>query len=483
MRCLNNVKGNVGAALISGSFAAIMWKMSDRSQRILIVDDEPNMLHMLSAILKQDGYEPVCAQSASEALELASREAFDFILSDVRMPGMDGIQLVEHLAGRDIDVIVILMSAYGNTELALEAMRKGAYDYISKPFKTDEVVLTLRKAAERERLRREVVRLKRRILRTEGGARMVVESPAMKAVLRTVRQVAPFDSAVLITGDSGTGKELAAREIHRLSPRSEASFFAVNCAAIPGGLLESELFGHARGAFTGADSEQAGLFEEADGGTLLLDEIGAMDVSLQAKLLRVLDNGEIRRVGETGKRRVSVRILAATNEDLEDAMGKGLFRNDLYYRLNVVHIHVPPLTERKEDIIPLVEHFVSMFNRKMGLKIERLEREAQDALLGYGWKGNVRELRNVIERAMILTSGEAITLESLPHDIRVVGGPALPEPHDEETLSLKTSYKELERTLISRALNRTGGNRSQAAGLLEISYPSLLQKIKEYGLL
>jgi two-component system response regulator AtoC len=456
--------------------------MAGKALKILVVDDEPNMLHMLSTILRQDGFDPSCAQNAQEALELAADNDFDFILSDVRMPGMDGIQLVEELARRGSRAIVILMSAYGNTDLALEAMRKGAYDYISKPFKTDEVVLTLRKAAERERLRREVVRLKRRLSRVEESPEIVAKSPAMKAVLQTVRQVAPFDSAVLITGESGTGKEVTAREIHRCSQRAEGPFVPLNCSAIPSGLLESELFGHAAGAFTGAKDEKPGLFEEADGGTLFLDEIGAMDASLQAKLHRALDSGEIRRVGETLKREVSVRILAATNEDLKAAIADGRFRSDLYYRLDVLRIHLPPLAERKEDIIPLVEHFVTIFNRKMGLKITGLTREAQDALLNYSWKGNVRELQNVVERAMILAEGEVITPEDLPSDILAAAGPSIPEVMDQGTLSLKKASRELEKALIMKALNRTGGNRSHAALLLEISYPSLLQKIKEYGI-
>ena len=457
--------------------------MQEQLPKILIVDDEPNMLHMLSSILKQDGFEPRCAGSAQQALELAESDRFDFILSDVRMPGMDGIQLLERLRGRGIDTIVILMSAYGSVELALDAMRKGAYDYISKPFKADEVVLTLRKASERERLRREVVRLRRRLLRIEGNPEIVVKSPPMKAILDAVHQVARSDSAVLITGESGTGKEMMAREIHRCSPRSRGAFVAVNCGAIPAALLETELFGHTRGAFTGAYDEKPGLFEEADGGTLLLDEIATMEPSLQVKLLRILDTGEMRRVGETVPRHVSVRILAATNVDPDVAMENGLFRKDLYYRLNVMHIEVPPLRERKEDIIPLVEHFVDIFNKKMGLKISHISRDAREALLKCPWKGNVRELQNVVERAMILTVGDAITLECLPSDIRVSdrGGPILQA--EEETMSLKKASKALEKTLISRALNRTGGNRSQAAQVLEISYPSLLQKIKEYGLL
>ncbi len=456
--------------------------MSDQTHKILIVDDEPNMLHMLSSILKQAGFEPACAEDARRALELVEKEDFDFVLSDVRMPGMDGIQLVETLRKRQIDSIVILMSAYGNIDLALEAIRKGAYDYISKPFKTDEVVLTLKKAAERERLRREVVRLKRRLLRSESNPEIVAKSRVMRSLLETARQIAAFDSSVLITGESGTGKELFARDIHGRSQVSQGPFVPVNCGAIPGHLLESELFGHARGAFTGAFEAKAGLFEEADGGTLFLDEIGAMEFSLQVKILRAIETGEIRRIGETADRKVSVRILAATNEDLGPAMDRGSFRRDLYYRLNVVQIHLPPLRERKEDIVPLVEHFVSFYNKKMTKAVVRIRREAQEALLSYSWKGNVRELQNVIERAMILTASDAITLESLPHDIRVsiskVPGFVTPE----DTLSLKKASKELEKNLILRALNRTAGNRSQAATLLEISYPSLLQKIKEYGI-
>jgi len=440
------------------------------------------MLHMLSAVLQQDGFDPYTADTGHKALELVSAENFDFILTDVRMPGMDGLQLLENIRERGIDVIVIVMSAYGNIELALEAIRKGAYDYISKPFKTDEVVLTLRKASERERLRREVVHLRRRLLRTEQGPEIIANSREMKEVLEQARHVAPFEASVLLTGESGTGKELLAKEIHRCSPRSQGPFVAINCGAIPDGLLESELFGHTAGAFTGASADKPGIFEEAEGGTLLLDEIGCMNVALQVKLLRALDSGEIRRVGETATRKISARILAATNENIEAAIENGQFRSDLYYRLNVMHIHVPPLRERKQDILPLMEHFVNILNKKTGLKIRGITSEAQEALLNYSWKGNVRELQNVVERAMILAEGDSINLDSLPYDIRMAKTKTPICLDADETLSIKKASKELEKSFITRALNRTGGNRSQAAALLEISYPSLLQKIKDYGI-
>ncbi|MFH1117904.1 MAG: sigma-54 dependent transcriptional regulator [Pseudomonadota bacterium] len=473
---------NSGDAILIQSRLTYDREMSGKLPRILIVDDEPNMLHMLSAVLKQDGFDPECADSAERALDTASRGGFDFILSDVRMPGMDGVQLLEQLRKKGIDTMVILMSAYGTIDLALEAIGKGAYDYISKPFKSDEVVLTLRKAAERERLRKEVLLLKKRLSSLETSSQIIAHSEALQAVLRMAHRVADFDSSVLITGESGTGKELVAREIHNRSPRSQGAFVGINCAAIPRDLLESELFGHMRGAFTGAEADKAGIFEEAEGGTLLLDEIGSMDAALQVKILRALDGGEIRRVGENKVRRTSVRILAATNEDLSAAMENGSFRRDLYFRLNVMHLHIPPLRERKEDIVPLVEHFVSSLNKKMGLKIRHITREARDALLAYEWKGNVRELQNVVERAMILAGGDFISLETLPHDIRS-GGPHIRQlPGKEETISLKKAVKELERVLIAKALNRSGGNKSRAADLLEISYPSLLNKIKEHGL-
>ncbi len=450
---------------------------------VLIVDDEPNMIHMLTTMLTKAGFQVSAAETGKDALVLDSENRFDFILSDVRMPGMDGVQLLERLRKQGSDAVIIIMSAYGGVDLALEAIRKGAYDYISKPFKSDEVILTLKKASERERMRRELVHLKRRLKRTEGTSQIVGVSDSMKRVIGAIDQIASSDATVLITGESGTGKELVAREIHQRSKRSQGPFVAVNCGAISTDVLESELFGHVKGAFTGADSERIGLFEEADQGTLLLDEIGATDPGVQVKLLRAIEESKIRMVGSNANRPISVRLIAATNENLEEALKIGTFREDLFYRLNVVHIHTPPLRERPEDIIPLVEFAVSKFNEKLGLKVERISSEAKDLLTQWQWKGNVRELQNVIERAMILCNSSQIDVADLPREMgQFPENLTLNSEDDEESLSVKKGVKDLERRLIKKALNRTCGNRSKAAQVLEISYPSLLQKIKEYGL-
>ncbi len=448
--------------------------------KILIVDDEPNMLHMLSVLLSEDGFVCACAKNAKEALAVVAEQRFDFILSDVRMPGMDGLKLLETLKSLGVDSLVILMSAYGSMDLVLEAIRKGAYDYISKPFKTDEVALTFRKAAERERLRREVVRLSSVLKRFSGESRFVVKSPPMKLLMNVAQQAAKSDAPILITGESGVGKEVLAHEIHRMSARGDCPLVPINCGAIPQNLLESELFGFKKGAFTSATESKLGLLEEAEGGAVFLDEIATMSPALQAKLLRTLDSGEFRRLGETTLRHVNVRIIAATNEDVEAAIQKGLFRSDLYYRLAVFQLVVPPLRERREDIPALLSHFVQMYNSKLKRRVTGISNKAQEALFAHPWKGNVRELGNVIERAMILTEGQTIELEALSLKIAPGADHAKIDPVF-PTLSLKSAYRQVERELISRALDETRGNRSQAALLLEISYPSLLQKIKELG--
>jgi two-component system response regulator AtoC len=379
------------------------------------------------------------------------------------------------------DTTVIVMSAYGSHDLAIEAMKAGAYDYLGKPFRPDEVLLVLRKAEERERLRRENVLLRKEMERR--GPQLVAEGPAMKEVLRVVQKVAPAPTTVLIEGESGTGKELIARALHALSPRAERPFVAVNCGAIPETLIESELFGHAKGAFTDARSAKRGLFEEADGGTLLLDEVGELPLPVQPSLLRVLQEGEVRRVGDNRATRVDVRVLAATNRDLAAHVQQGRFREDLYYRLNVVGIRLPALRERQDEIPLLAERLLARHGERIGVPARRLSARALEALRRYRWPGNVRELENALERALVLSEDEEIGPESLPEAVqRAVDPEPLPPQLDPDDLSVKRAQRVLEADLIRRALERTGGNRTRAAELLELSPRALLYKIREYGL-
>jgi two-component system, NtrC family, response regulator AtoC len=363
---------------------------------------------------------------------------------------------------------------------ALEAMRRGAYDYISKPFNADEVILTLRKAEEREQLRREVAWLRRAVGALPGFQDVIARSEGMREVVDLASRVAPFPSTVLITGESGSGKEAIARAIHKASPRAQKPFVAVNCGAIPENLLESELFGHEKGAFTGADRARVGVFEEADGGTLFLDEIGELGQTLQVKLLRVLQERTIRRVGGTGERSVDVRVLTATARDLVEEVKGGRFRDDLYYRINVVQVHVPPLRTRPEDIPPLAQHFLERHARRLGIPVPPLPPELLPVLASYPWPGNVRELENALERTLVV-SGGVPTAEHLPPHIR--SGRELFEVRDDgDDLSVKRRLPALERSLIERALKRCGGNRTRAAEILELSVRALSYKIQDYGL-
>jgi two-component system, NtrC family, response regulator AtoC len=372
------------------------------------------------------------------------------------------------------------MSAYGDDDAALEAIRRGAYDFIAKPFRADQVLLVVRKAIEREGLRREVAQLHDELVALRAPSGIVGRSPKIAQAIALADKVARHPSTVLITGESGTGKELIARHIHDASPRASRPFVAVNCAAIPESLLESELFGHAKGAFTGATAERQGLFEEAHDGTLFLDELGDLPVPLQVKLLRALQEGEVRRVGDNASRSVDVRLVAATARDLEADVADGRFRADLYYRINVVRIHLPALRERAEDIPELVRHFVDRFNRRLGLRVTGVTAAAMRALVEYPWPGNVRELENVVERAMVLTDGPQLDVEQLPTlSAPVSRSDGATSPLD---LSVKRRTDELERTLIREALERTRGNRTRAAKLLDLSHRALLYKIRDYGL-
>jgi len=450
--------------------------------RILIIDDDAGLRKSLTLILGDADYEVIQAENGERGLEVAAREMPDLILCDIRMPSMDGMTFLERYQEDGGEALVLMMTAYGSVELAVDAMKKGAYDYIPKPFGADEVLLTVRKAVEREQLRQEVGRLRNEVRVERRYGEIVAGSAAMRKALEVAGKVARHSSSVLLTGASGTGKELVARLVHGESPRSRRPFVPVNCGGIPEQLLESEFFGHVKGAFTGADRDKEGLFEAADGGSLFLDEVGELPATLQVKLLRALQEQEVRRVGDTGTRSVDVRIISATNRDLEEAVELGEFRQDLYYRLAVVPIHLPQLRNRAEEIPELVQHILGRQTARMGIDVDGVEPEAMEVLLEYPWPGNVRELENVLERALILTEGPRIRLEDLPESVR------MPPPDtpllglDGEDLSVKRQGARLEKHLMEVALDRTGGNKTQAAELLDLSPRALRYKVKEYGL-
>ncbi|MDT8436369.1 MAG: sigma-54 dependent transcriptional regulator [Gemmatimonadota bacterium] len=453
--------------------------------RILVVDDDAGLRRTAALILEDEGYAIATAADGPAGLEKAAEWSPDLILCDVRMPGMDGLEFLEAHAASGAGGRVLIMTAYGGQDLAIEAIRKGAWDYIDKPFAPEALLLRVRIAEEHARKDREIRRLRREVRVERRQGEIVVASAGMRKAVELAERVAPHPTTVLVTGESGTGKELIARLIHHNSDRRERELVAVNCGAIPEQLLEAELFGHVKGAFTGAASDRTGIFEEANGGTLLLDEVGDLPASLQMKLLRALQEGEIRRVGESKPRRVDVRIVAATARDLESDVQAGTFRTDLYYRINVVRVHLPPLRHRRDDVAVLAGHFVATYNERLGLSIEGITPEAMKALTSYSWPGNIRELENVIERAMVLCAGEKIGLDDLPtlvrdpssEQVRAIGGGL-----SSDELSVKKHTAELERTLIGRALEVTEGNRTRAAELLDLSYRALLYKIRDYGL-
>ena len=450
--------------------------------KLLIIDDDAGLRKSVGLILGDAGYEVLNAADGEEGLAVAQRTRPDLILCDVRMPRIDGLEFLARHRQAGLDSLVLIMTAYGSLELAVQAMKHGAYDYLPKPFGADEVLLTVRKAEERERLRREVGRLREEVRADMRFGEIVARSPAMTRALELARKVARHDSPVLVTGASGTGKELVARLIHREGDRAAGPFVPVNCGAIPETLLESEFFGVMRGAFTGADRDRAGLFESAEGGTLFLDEVGELPVQLQVKLLRALQEREVRRVGGTENKTVDVRIVAATNRDLREAVANGGFREDLYYRLAVVPIHLPPLAERSEEIPDLVHHLLGRHARRLGVNVTGIDPDAMQILLAYSWPGNIRELENVLERALVVTEGSRVTAADLPEAVRVPnpGGPI--GRFRDDDLSVKRQTAELERFLIQRALERASGNRTVAAEMLELSPRALRYKIQDYGL-
>ncbi|OEU66197.1 MAG: histidine kinase [Desulfovibrio sp. S3730MH75] len=458
--------------------------MEKHLKSLLVIDDEPNMRHMLTALLKRHGYAVFEAGDGRRGLQLLQEQLFDFVLCDVRMPEMDGLAFLQKAKEFSPLATIIMMSAYGMIEDAVQAMKLGAYDYIAKPFKEDEILLVLQKAEERSKLIEENKSLKKKIAQAtalKGFGSMVGKSQAMLGIFALATKVAPYNTTVLVTGESGTGKELVARGVHQLSHRKDGPFIAVNCGAIPENLLESELFGYVKGSFTGAVHDKPGLFEEAAAGTLFLDEIGEMPLAMQVKLLRVLQEHEIRRIGSSQNRSVDVRIIAATARNLGQMVTEKRFREDLFYRLNVVNICLPPLRGRRDDLLPLCGHFTRKMNDRLGKQVMDISPKAMELIMRYDWPGNVRELENVIERAVILAENTTILPENLPESFGSISKNRRINDFL-GTYSLKKAKVIMEEKLIARAMEASGGNKSKASKMLEVSYPSLLSKLKQYNL-
>ena len=451
---------------------------------ILLIDDESNMIDMLSAFLRKEGYKVISADNGRKGIEQAEQIEFDFILCDLKMPVMDGLQFLMEAKARKIDAAIIMMSAFATVDTAVQAMKVGAYDFITKPFKLDEILCILKNAEERAQLKKENSRLRQKVeelQKGEGFDEIIGESREIKELLDLAKRVARYDTTVLITGESGTGKELVAKGIHRLSNRSKGPFISVNCGAIPENLLESEFFGFNKGAFTGAESNHKGLFEMADGGTLMLDEIGDLPLVLQVKLLRVLQEREIRPLGSSAIKKVNVRVLAATAKNLASEVDQGKFRQDLLFRLNVVELKIPPLRERDGDIPLLVHAFLSGESKSLNIQIKGITKDALSVISAFSWPGNIRELRNVLEYAMIYAEDGWVTQNSLPDKI-LISRKIISSTSLEDIISVKEGKVFLEKYLIEKALDKTSGNKAQAAILLKMSYPSLLSKIKEYNI-
>jgi two-component system NtrC family response regulator len=453
---------------------------------ILIVDDEKNYPLILSAVLQEEGFETITANSALEAIEVIDHSDVDLVLTDMKMPGMDGIELLERVKDKNAELPVMMMTAHGTVEKAVEAMQKGAYNYILKPFDNKQLVIYVNKAVAMYRVVKENRQLRSAVQSQYSFGNLIGKSKPMQDIFETIRKVAPSTATVLIEGASGTGKELVAKSIHFNSLRRTKPFVAVNCSALAESLLESELFGHEKGAFTGAVAMKKGRFELADGGTLFLDEIGELSPPLQVKLLRILQEKVFERVGGVRPISVNIRLIAATNKALRDEIGRGRFREDLFYRLNVVHVVLPPLNGRTEDIRPLVAHFIEKYAsaHRKGLPITHVEQEVERLFYDYSWPGNVRELENVIERAMVMCSGETIKVEDLPNDFKS-NAYKDSRVHLESLPTQATLYETLayvEKEMILRALRETDYVQSHAATLLGIGKSGLNQKIKKYGI-
>lgn len=455
-----------------------------RQQKILVVDDEHLIRWSLEQNLKKQGYEVVTAASGEDALKLLKDDVPDLMLLDIQLPGIDGLAVLERVKELEEEIIVIMITALGVLETAVKAMRMGAYDYINKPFNLDELAIVIKKAFETGELKREVAHLRSEQSRKYGSGGIIGRSRHMQNVLTMVEKVAKSDAGtIFIQGESGTGKELIAKAIHYQSGRAERPFMAINCAAVPETLLESELMGHERGAFTDAKVQKKGLLEMADGGTLFLDEIGDMAPGMQAKLLRVLEDRSFRRVGGTKDIQVDVRIISATNKDLLQAIEEKVFRADLYYRIQVIPIHLPALRERRDDIMPLVEHFIAHFNREFGKSVKGVSKMAEKFLTEYAWPGNIRELRNIIERAIILENEETLLLEHLPQELVAKTGGSSVGPFSVHLPEEGIDIEDVERELIRQALETSEGNQSKAAKKLNLGIDAFRYRMKKFGFL
>ncbi len=448
-----------------------------KKSSILLIDDDDSLRRVMEFSLTEAGYTVRTAASGEDGLRLFEKDPFDAVITDITMPGMSGMEVLAKVRRRDADIPVIVITAYGTIESAVEAMKKGAFDYITKPVSRDELRLTLEKAVRMRRLEKENVELRAEVTDRYRFESIIGSSEKMKEVLDLAGRVAASDASLLITGESGTGKELLAKGVHFNSRRADGPFVAVNCAAIPESLIESELFGHVKGAFTGAVKDKEGKFQLADGGTLFLDEIGDLRIDLQAKILRALQEREVDRVGGGKPVSVDVRVIAATNKDIERAVKEGAFREDLYYRLNVITLFIPPLRERKEDIPLLASHFLKKFNKDADVRVDAA---ALSVLTAYGWPGNVRELENVIERASVLKRGVLITRDELPEKLKK-------EKTGVEDIILNLpeqgiSLEDLEKSLIIKALEKHKGNQTRAAEYLGITRPTLIYRMEKFGL-
>ena len=464
--------------------------------KVLIVEDDERLRDILLEAAAMEGYDTQGVSSAEAAVERLRLESFDILLTDVTLPGMSGLDLLRHSQRLRPGIIPIVITAYGTIDIAVEAMKRGAADFLTKPFELDGLLGAIRVAAERATRTSDAARVASGE-QTVGPSNLIAVAPAMRSLLEQVRAVAPFPTTVLVTGETGTGKELIARALHHLSPRGEKALVALNCAAVPEQLLEDELFGHVKGAFTGAQGARDGRFEQADGGTLFLDEVGEMSLPLQAKLLRVLQEREFERLGSSRTVKVDVRVVAATSADLEKRIDEGAFRPDLYYRLNVVRLRLPPLRERREDIRPLAEHLLAKFCAATGLPAKSISEDAWGALLGYRWPGNVRQLQNAVERAAALTGAAPdIHTQDLPEEVRegateegVTSAPSAPAAEEtpaaaipDEGVNFDALVTKVERDLLLQSLARAGGNKMRAAQLLGMKRTTFVEKLKRLGI-